>query len=95
MSEFAKIIQYSTYSGQPIKKGNIVVTPISGVLRLNLPFSGFIWNRPVAVLIEEGENSKRLPIVDVTLLAQLALFGIGLSATVLTIVLSRMSKKRE
>ncbi|UCG24180.1 MAG: hypothetical protein JSW55_18990 [Chloroflexota bacterium] len=94
MAQIGNFIRYTTSSGQPIEKGNVVVTPISGALRLNLPFFNYVWSRPVAVLVEEGDSSKKLPIVDVTLLAQAALFGIGLSATILTILASRASKKR-
>ena len=95
MAKFAKIIQYSTHPGQPIKKGNIVVTPVSGALRFNLPFYGFVWNRPVAMIVEEGGSSKRLPIVDLTLMVQGALFGIGLTATILSVLVARAGKKRK
>jgi hypothetical protein len=78
-----------------MEKGNLVVTPVSGALRLNLPLFNFVWNRPVAVLVEEGDSSEKLPIVDVTLLAQVALFGVGLAATILTILVTRASNKRK
>ena len=94
MAEFGKYLQYSTAYGQSVERGNVVVTPISGALRLNLPFLNFVWNRPVAVMVEEGDSSKKLPIIDVTMLSQIFLFGIGLTAAMLTILVTRTNKTR-
>ena len=61
MAQIGNLVHYTTSSGQPIEKGNVVVTPISGLLRINLPFYNYVWtwSRPVAVLVEEGGSSKK------------------------------------
>jgi len=46
------------------------------------PYGGWGWNRPVAVQVEQanqpGTSATRIPIVDVTRLAQLGLLGLSL-----------------
>ncbi len=95
MAKSERFLQYSTHAGQSIEKGDLVVTPISGALRLNLPFFNYVWNRPVAIVVEEGDSSEKLPIMDATLLAQVALFSVALAATILTVLVTKASKKRK
>ena len=88
----SKLVQYTTHAGQPVENGDVVVTPICRALVVNLPFYKWVWNRPVAILVEQGESRKRLPIVDVTQLAQIALLAIGLAATLVTLLVGRANK---
>jgi hypothetical protein len=37
-----------------------------------------VWNRPVAVLVDRDGQERRVPIVDVTRVAQLVLYGFSL-----------------
>jgi hypothetical protein len=49
------------------------VTPESQVLEVRLPFGGlrFVWQRPTAVVVEQGVHGiQRLPILDFTRVAQ-------------------------
>jgi hypothetical protein len=74
---FHNAFQWHNQNGAPVRHGNITVTPQAQVLSLQLPLgkgrAAFVWNRPVAVLVEENGHTRRLPIVDVTRLAQVAL----------------------
>ncbi len=91
MTRLGEIIQLETHAGTPTTAGNLTVTPESQAFSLRLPFGGFVWNRPTAIVIEiEGER-QRIPIVDVTRIAQLAMAGfmIGL------ILWSRAGKRKE
>ena len=70
-----------------------MVTPVSKTLTVKLPFWGFVWNRPVAILVDDGESTKEMAIVDVTLLAQIGLLVVGLTATIVGL-LSSLARKR-
>lgn len=67
-----KFWQWKIQDGQPATVGGRTVTPQAQVLALRLPFGGFVWNRPVAVLVEENGRSQRLPIPDITRMIVLA-----------------------
>ncbi len=91
MTRLGEIVQLQTQAGAPTRAGNITVTPESQSFSLRLPFGGFVWNRPTAVVIEiEGER-QRVPVVDVTRIAQLAVAGF----TIGLILWSRAGKRKE
>jgi len=46
-------------------------------LIVRLPFGGFVWNRPVAVLVEREGQTERIAIHDVTRILQVGLIGIS------------------
>ena len=54
----------------------------------------WLWHRPLAVLVEQGRNTKRLPIVDVTRLAQIGvlLFGLMIRLALSVAVAKRRSR---
>lgn len=54
------------------------VTPEAQAVGLRLPFAGFIWTRPVAVSVRNKGASERIPIVDVTRVAQVAIVAAAL-----------------
>jgi hypothetical protein len=64
-------------SGEVVTVGGVAVTPQSEALTMRWPRGGWVWNRPVAVVVERGDERKRMPIVDVTRVAQLALYGLS------------------
>ncbi len=82
------IVQYQTISAEPIVVGDTKVTPQAQALTVRLPFGGFVWNRPVAVLVERDDGTQRIPIVNVTRLVQIVLFGLILSFSVIITVLA-------
>ena len=95
MGALSRYVQYTTSSGRPIAYGNVVATPISRVLSIKLPYWCFVWNRPVALRIEEGESIRTLPIVDVTLMVQIGLFSLSLASAFIALVARRAKKRRK
>jgi hypothetical protein len=64
-------------SAEPVTVGDITVTPRSRALVVRLPMGGLVWNRPTAVLVEQGGQARRIPIVDVTRIFQMGLLGLA------------------
>ncbi len=81
MAALRKYIQYQSFSGNPVISGDTVITPISSALVIKLPFFGFVWNRPTALKIESGDSTRKVPIIDVTRMAQLGLLAAGFLIT--------------
>lgn len=82
-------ISMETNVGEPIQATQATVTPESRALIVEWPGGGFVWNRPAAVTVERDGQSERYRIVDVTRLAQVALFVAGLSSILIVAVLAR------
>ena len=80
--ELSKYAEIARTRGAPLRVGARTVTPVSWSLRLSLPAGGVVWTRPVAVVVEEGGTTEEIPIVDVTLIARLALLGAAGAFTV-------------
>jgi hypothetical protein len=79
-------MQLRTVQHRPIVVGAVHLTPESQVLAVRLPFGRlrFSWHRPTAVVVERnGQQSQRLPILDLTRAVQL---GVLLGTLVLTAV---------
>lgn len=72
-----KVFQSQRVSGDSWTIGEITITPQSHVMAVRLPFGGFIWNRPVAVVVEKAGESERIPILDVTRIAMLMTAAVG------------------
>lgn len=91
MSRFREMVQWQTISGKPVTAGDLTVTPQSQVLVVRSPYGGWVWNRPVAVQVEGGNapdaGLARIPIVDVTRLAQLGFLGLSLIFSIMTLFL--------
>jgi hypothetical protein len=66
--------------------GDVSIKPQSRVLTARWPQGGWVWNRPVAVLVKRGEQEKRISIVDVTRVAQLALYGAAVVFTIIGLI---------
>jgi len=74
------LIERKTTTGQTIVVGNVWATPEARVVSVRLPFGAFVWNRPSAVVVERGGRVERLPIVDVSRIALVALWACALAA---------------
>ena len=94
MARLKDIIQWQTISGKPVTVGDVSVTPQSQALILRWPF-GFVWNRPVAVLVEQNEPHRveRIPVVDVTRIVQLGLLGFSLLFSIA--MMAKFARRKE
>jgi hypothetical protein len=91
MDKIKRFVQFRTTSGEPVKKDDVTVTPISQALIITFPYGGFVWNRPLAIEVDDGKTIKRIPILDVTRIAQLSLIGVGFIFTIMALLFSRKS----
>lgn len=89
----SKLFQWQTVTGEAVSAGDTTISPQSQALVVRWPGGGFVWNRPVAVLIQKGEESERIPVVDITRMAQLGLIGVGLFFSVLALVFSIQERR--
>ncbi len=101
MPERNKIFQQQTRTGDPIsiksEQGtSFEVTPQAQALILRWPHGGLVWNRPMAILVKNHEQADlpptRVPIVDVTRIAQGILLGLSVIFTVISVTASIKSK---
>jgi hypothetical protein len=94
MSTPKDVVQWQTVSGEAVTVGDVTLTPQSQALTVRWPKGGLVWNRPTAVLVKRGGHTERIPIVDVTRIAQLFLLGLGFVFFVVTLMLS-LRKRRD
>lgn len=85
------MISWETREGPVLQLGDRTVTPVAQALRLRAPFGGFVWSRPVAVVVTEGGDVTRYPIVDVTRVALWAMAG----ASILTMIIVALMQRSE
>jgi hypothetical protein len=89
------IIQ-QTSAGEPLEINNLTLYPVARSYRISIPAirGGFIWNRPLAVIVEGRDGDRQvLPIIDRTRQLQIAIFTAGLVGTMLTWLLLRKSQE--
>jgi hypothetical protein len=87
------IFQRQTLSGEEVTVGDLTVRPQSQALVIRWPSGGIVWNRPTAVLVERDGQTQRIPILDVTRLAILAIVGFSIVYVVASIVLSARRRR--
>jgi hypothetical protein len=78
-----KIWQWELLDSKPVKVGERTITPQARVMSVRLPFGGFVWNRPAAVLVEENGRIQRLPIPDSTRMMILAAAAVSTAVALL------------
>jgi hypothetical protein len=93
MSKLKEMLQWQTLSGDRVTVGDVSLTPQSQALTIRWPWGGLVWNRPVAVLVERDGQTERMPIVDVTRMAQLGLLGLGLVFSMVIFILSAQRRR--
>jgi len=74
-----EMVEWQEHVGDTLALGNVSLTPLSQALVIRTPIGGYVWNRPVAVLVERDGQEQRLPILNVILMARLAALGLGLT----------------
>ena len=95
-----EIFQLEIHDGEKIQVRDIAgvdrtITPQSQAFSVRLPNGGFVWNRPAAVLVEQGDQVERIPIVDVTLLGQIILWGATALFAMIAMGLTFRNMKKE
>ncbi len=93
MPQFSDFVRLENTSAEPIVVGDTKITPQAQSFSVRFPWGGFIWNRPTAVLVERDDVTQRIPIVDVTRVAQIVLFGLVLSISVIITVLALRQRR--
>lgn len=88
MAQLKDIVQLQTVSGDPVAVGDVTLTLQSQALAIRWPKGGFVWNRPLAVMVERDGQTERIPVVDVTRTAQVALLGASLAFFLTTLIMS-------
>lgn len=66
MNRWIPIVEQKTRSAPPITRGDVTITPEARALVVRLPFVGFVWNRPAAVIVERDGRRERLTVGDPT-----------------------------
>lgn len=67
------VLKWEQVTGEPLMIDDAQLTPQTRVLRVQAPFGGFVWNHPVAVIVERAGKRERMQVPDVTLFLQLAM----------------------
>ena len=93
MAGFKEIFKWQTVAGDRVTIGDVAITPQSQALIVRWPNSGFVWNRPAAVLVERGDETVRIPIVDVTRMAQWVLCGLSLVFSLVVLISSARGRR--
>jgi hypothetical protein len=93
MPQLSDFIRLENTSAEPIVVGDTRVTPQAQAFSLRFPFGGIVWNRPTAVLVERDDLTQRIPIVDVTRVVQIALFGLVLTFSIIITMLAARQRR--
>jgi len=70
-------LEGDSISVMDVQGGLITLTPQSQSLAVKWPNGGFVYNRPSAILVDEGDGTARIPIVDITRVAQIILWSLS------------------
>jgi len=72
--------------GEPLTLSGRRITPIKRVVHIAWPGGAWLWQRPIAVEIQEGESLRRMPVHNIT---RRAIIGLALSAALVAVVTRR------
>ena len=93
MVTWKPFIELKTSTGRPISRGKVTITPQAQALTVRIPYGGFVWNRPVAVLVQRDGRSQRFPIFDVTRFAVVAMAGSGMALTLGAVLVGILGRR--
>ena len=93
MPQLSDFIRLENTSAAPIVVGDTRITPQAQAFSLRLPFGGFVWNRPTAVLVERDDMTQRIALIDVTRLMQIVLFGLVSAFSVIITLLAARQRR--
>jgi hypothetical protein len=84
---------FETTSANPITVEGIRLTPRAAALTFRWPSGGLVWNRPASVQVERNGSTEIIPILDMTRIAQVVLYGLAALFSVLSIMLMIRRRK--
>jgi hypothetical protein len=85
-----------THSGAPYQTDWATVTPFSQSVLFRIPGfrGGFVWNRPVSVLVRQADGQESiLPVADITRRVQIGLAGMLLFTLMLAGIVQQMRRR--
>lgn len=85
-------LQWQAETGEPIVVGETTITPQARALTIRWPKGGYVWSRPVAILVDKDGETERVPILDVTRDAQWGLYGLAAAVVFLVWLVRRFSR---
>src|SRR5262249_45882524 len=77
--------------GEPLTLSGWRITTIKRVVHIAWPGGAWLWQRPIAVEIQQGASLQRLPVHNFT---RRAIIGLALSAALVAVVTSRQLRRR-
>ena len=86
MRQLDDLIRTQNHFGDSITAHGVTLTPQSQAISVRWPNGGGVWNRPLAVSVERDGETERIPIVDVTRVAQLIFYALSVMFSLLTLI---------
>ena len=71
--QLRQLVQVQSIAGEPVIRGDVTVTPRAQVIRINGIRGWSSWVRPTSILVEREGSRESIPIVDITIVAVLAI----------------------
>ena len=78
MTKLTDFVEWKTMQGTAVSIPHHTLIPESQALIVKFPYGGFVWQRPTAVLVKNGDQTERHPVVDVTRLATWSILAASL-----------------
>ena len=94
MEKEYKKIELQTKSGEEVTVGEIRVTPQSQSLTVRWPQGGWVWNRPSRLVVQRGEETEHIPVLDVTRILQVVLYSLSALGVVIGFFLAISQKEK-
>lgn len=96
MTHLTDFIQLKTVQGTAVHTPHHTLILESRALTIRFPYGGIVWQRPTAVLVQQNNQTRRLPIIDITRIAAWSLLGLGLLLPLLlrTIISKNLCTRR-
>lgn len=88
MKDNSKKFSLQTKSGETVTVGDVAVTPQSQALAVRWPHGGWVWNRPLGLIVQRGEETERIPVLDITRITQLGLYSLSALCMAIGLVLT-------
>lgn len=91
-----EILDVKINAGEPVQVKDYKITPFAQSIKITAPgiAGGFIWNRPVSILVQKTDGEETvIPVTDVTRLAILGMIGAALGVILSGWLVSILTRK--